>query len=161
MILVVFYTLGIALCVFYILWRQAVAKLKSYHFEGKERKALTISPMADTPPIISGQIDPFSKPSDEKIPIKVPPAKAKRISRSISNILKKSLSKGKMTCQSIKRRTKKRCLVTSSLSLPAPHFLSLRAPERCVAIHVVIFCPLIILLLCWRLLRHCVPRNDK
>jgi len=107
MILVVFYTLGIALCVFYVLWRKAVAKLKLYHFEGKERKALTISPMADTPPIISGQIDPFSKTIDEKIPIKAPPAKAKRISRSIvnilsglswlSDILKKSLSKGKLS----------------------------------------------------------------
>ncbi|HEY4711746.1 MAG TPA: hypothetical protein VIH69_03590 [Dehalococcoidia bacterium] len=96
MILVVVYTLGIGLCVFYILWRKAVAELKSYHFEGKERKALMTSAMADTPPIISGQIDPFSKAIDERIPIKAPPPKAKRISRSISNILKKSLSKGKL-----------------------------------------------------------------
>jgi len=102
MVLVVVYTLGIVFLVFYFKWRKVAAELKRLrHSLGHDQKANTISPTADTKPIIRGQIEPPSNANDAIAPITAPPIKLRRI--PFTSTIKTKLTKLREGHQSIKR----------------------------------------------------------
>jgi hypothetical protein len=96
MVLVVVYTLGTVLLVFYFKWREATTKLNRLrHSFGEKPKANTISPTADTKPITRGQIEPLSKTGDTAAPMMAPHTKLRRIPLKARTMLRQSLSRHK------------------------------------------------------------------
>jgi hypothetical protein len=104
LVLAVVFVLGILVCIFYILWRYAEVKLKEYQCLEGCRKATKSKLIAPRIPIIYGHMESFSKPTEARKPINVPPNRAKTILMNTFFIVRNIVKVGGH-CQSKQRRT--------------------------------------------------------
>jgi hypothetical protein len=95
MVLVVVYSLSIALCVFYTLWQRAKGKLKEYYRseESESKGKARNNAIAPAMPIMRGHIESVPKIRVKRISINSPSNRATAIFASIASIVNK-LSRG-------------------------------------------------------------------